>query len=257
MEDLRLPQTTIVKYLVGGIVLVLLFILGLGAFALWGNNNAGKISLPTVIPPSEESVPVAGVADDSEQEDEAIGTGKGGPVGEITGYERVEGYEEYVHSYHSCHLEISNPTAYNAIGHISREYKIEGNSFALKVDSVKKGEYLNFSLVYDDNGKEQIWLNFKSDSVEKVSFLLREGRVQRQVFYYSYSGCLTNPNDEDYEYCIGKNKGVTVVETSSETGFAIEGAFFSSWKKEATGSSLPLKPSFRLVIEHKGTSTIE
>ena len=240
-------------------IMVILIVLFAGIMYLSSNNtNTGKNnSTPAIVPPmGTENTTPAGVDDNSPEDNPEDNTGVNEeviPVKELTGYENV-GVEEYMSVPHDCYLEGSNPSAQNAIGYISEQHKIDGKKFYLSKISVKKGMegFLKFSLLFrDDNGIEQTWLEFKSTSVEEVPFRLLEGNMIRRVTYFSYSGCLTNPNDTEYKRCAGRNGGITAVENSPETGgFALEGTSFSSDKKEIGGSEIDSGSFYRLVIKH-------
>lgn len=265
-------QNNVKKYSIIGIVIILLILLG--TFALLGNNT-GNNSVPAITSPAPfENTVSLGTIDNSEPENNVFEPAgecpKGqilnkeigecevidkvpdevGPVGELTGYEEVEGFKEYMETDRECYLEGRNPDAHRSTGYIKESW-IDGNLFFLKRESleIKKGKYLNFSLAYkDDNGIEHIWLNFESTGIEETSFTPL-GQTNEAI-YYGYLGCLTNPKDGDYKYCTTKeNGGITIF----ETGFDIEGAYFSrfSIKKKDLDDGLYLweRPTYSLVIE--------
>ena len=242
-----LPAVNSKAIAVGIVILIVLFA---GIMYLSSDNTGKGNSTPGIVPllELENNIPITGDnSEPTEVPDEVV------PIAEITGYEDV-GVEEYMKTNHECYLEGANPTAYSAIGNISEQDTIYGKKFYLNKISIKKGEegHLNFSILYkDDNGTEQVWLNFKSTEVKDTSIILRDGKGMRQFTYSSYSGCLTNPKETEYKRCTGKNVGITAIERSPETGgFTLEGAFFSGDKKEIGGSEISSRSSYRLVIKH-------
>lgn len=265
-------QNNVLKYSIIGVVIILLVLLG--AFALLGNS--GKNSTPAVIPPISFSEKTNPDKETNPEIHEVV------PVRELTGYEDVEGFEEYINSYHACGTEgvSGNYEGLEVLTHVRGQNSINGHPFFLRIDSLKKGEYLNFSLVYkNDDDEKKTWLNFKSDSVELVEYDGYPG-----FFYYSYLGCLTNPNNKDYRYCTERPKhpqacstnpsdknyhkdcvnkpkgGVSIAKRKSfKRIFKLEDTFFNSGEKgERKDYSMPvyLYPQYLLTIKHEGVLEI-